>query len=101
MKLKILDEPSLEFGNGIHICPKAGIENQGVYDKKDELRRNELRVGMVGRGEGLDMLDVWLDYCTHAILGKAETPYPNLFRGFGGINQTYGFYTRLIRSPQF
>ncbi|MFW1645699.1 argonaute/piwi family protein [Acinetobacter guillouiae] len=101
MKLKILDEPSLEFGNGIHICPKAGIENQGVYDKKDELRRNELRIGMVGRGEGLDMLDVWLDFCTHAIPGKGETPYPNLFRGFGGINQIYGFYTRLIRSPQF
>ncbi len=100
MKLKILKEPFLEFGNGVHICPKAGIETMGVYDKKDELRRNELRVGMVGRGEGIDMLDVWLDYCTHAILGKAETKYPNLFRGFGGINENYGFYTRLIRSPQ-
>ena len=101
MKLKILKEPSLEFGNGVHICPKAGIETLGVYDKKDELRRTELRIGIVGRGEGIDMLDIWLDYCTHAIVGKEETKSPNLFRGFGGINESYGFYTRLIHSPQF
>lgn len=101
MKLRILQEPSLEFGNGLHICPKTGIERMGVYDKRDEFRRSELRLGMVGRGEGLDLLDMWLDNCTHAIVGKEDSKFPNLFRGFGGINQTYGFFTRLIYSTQF
>ncbi len=28
----------------------------GVYNTKDELRRSELRLGIVGRGEGVDKL---------------------------------------------
>lgn len=63
MKTKILQEPNLEFGNGVHICPKAGIENLGVYDIHDTLRQSELRLGIVGRGEGVDLMDVWLEKC--------------------------------------
>ena len=53
MKLTMLAEPLLEFGTGTHICPRTGIEHMGVYDKRDELRRTELRIGVVGRGEGI------------------------------------------------
>jgi hypothetical protein len=59
MKLTTLPEPLLEFGTGTHICPRTGIEHLGVYDKRDELRRTELRIGVVGRGEGIDLLDEW------------------------------------------
>lgn len=45
MKLTTLAEPLLEFGTGTHICPRTGIERMGVYDKRDELRRTELRIG--------------------------------------------------------
>jgi hypothetical protein len=61
MKLTTLAEPLLEFGTGTHICPRTGIEHMGVYDKRDELRRTELRIGVVGRGEGIDLLDDWLE----------------------------------------
>lgn len=101
MKLKTLDEPLLEFGTGTHICPRTGIEHMGVYDKRDELRRTELGVGVVGRGEGVDLLDEWLEKCRNGIERKKESKLLNLFRGFGGINQNYGFLTRLINSPQY
>jgi hypothetical protein len=101
MKLTTLGEPLLEFGTGTHICPRTGIEHMGVYDKRDELRRTELRIGVVGRGEGIDLLDEWLEKCRHGIERKNESKLLNLFRGFGGINQSYGFLTKLINSPQY
>lgn len=101
MKLSTLPEPLLEFGTGTHICPRTGIEHMGVYDKRDELRRTELRIGIVGRGEGIDLLDEWLEKCRDGIERKTESKLLNLFRGFGGINLEYGFLTRLINSPQY
>jgi hypothetical protein len=101
MKLTTLAEPLLEFGTGTHICPRTGIENMGVYDKRDELRRTELRIGVVGRGEGIDLFDEWLERCREGVERKTESQLLNLFRGFGGVNQSYGFLTRLINSPQY
>lgn len=101
MKLTTLPEPLLEFGTGTHICPRTGIEHLGVYDKRDELRRTELRIGVVGRGEGVDLLDDWLERCRNGIERKTESKLLNLFRAFGGISQDYGFLTRLINSPQY
>lgn len=101
MKLTMLAEPLLEFGTGTHICPRTGIEHMGVYDKRDELRRTELRIGVVGRGEGIDLLDEWLEMCRDGIERKTGSKLLNLFRGFGGINTDYGFLTRLINSPQY
>lgn len=101
MKLSTLSEPLLEFGNGAHICPRTGIETMGVYDQRDELRRTELRIGVVGRGEGVDLLDEWLGQCRDGIHRKAKSELLNLFRGFGGVNQHYGFLTRFINSPQY
>lgn len=101
MKLTTLAEPMLEFGTGTHICPRTGIEHMGVYDKRDENRRSELRIGVVGRGEGVDLLDEWLEKCRDGIERKTQSQLLNLFRGFGGINQNYGFLTRLINSPQY
>lgn len=99
LKLKVLEEPSLEFGNGSHICPKSGIENLGVYDTNDDLRQSELRLGVVGRGEGVDLMDVWLDRCEHGIEAK-ESNFPNLFKGFGGFTKQYGFFTKFLYGPQ-
>lgn len=42
----------------------------------------------VGRGEGVDLLDEWLVQCRSGIERKKESQLLNLFRGFGGINQT-------------
>lgn len=100
MEIKILKEPLLQFGSSSHICPRTGIERLGVYDTKDENRRSELRLGIVGRGEGIDALDVWLENCRQGFEAK-DSNFPNLFKGFGGINEQYGFFTKLLSSPQY
>ena len=100
MKISLLKEPLLQFGSGSHICPRTGIERMGVYDTKDSNRRTELRLGIVGRGEGIDALDVWLEHCREGIESK-DSKYPNLFKGFGGINEQYGFFTKILNSPQY
>lgn len=100
MKICLLKEPLLQFGTGSHICPRTGIERMGVYDTKDINRRTELRIGIVGRGEGIDALDVWLENCREGISPK-ESKFPNLFKGFGGINEHYVFFTKILSSPQF
>ncbi|GGY11286.1 hypothetical protein GCM10007160_42880 [Litchfieldella qijiaojingensis] len=98
MQIKILEEPKLEFANGVHICPKAGIETLGVYDKNDQFRQSELRLGIVGRGEGVDLLDLWIAKCQEGIEGK-ESKYSNLFRGFGGFSQHHGFFAKFLYGP--
>jgi len=100
MKVKVLSEPLLEFGKGTHICPRSGIERLGVYDQKDEFRKTELRLGIVGRGDGIDKLDIWLEKCRSGILPK-ESRLANLFKGFGGITESYGFHTKLLSSTAY
>ena len=95
MKFKLLEEPTLTFGRGDHVCPKTGIESLGVYDINDELRKSELRVGLVGRAKGIDDLNAWLQYCQSFIEGK-ESNQPNLFRGFGGFSDSHGYYCKLL-----
>jgi ribosomal protein L12E/L44/L45/RPP1/RPP2 len=56
---------------------------------------------VVGRGEGVDLLDDWLEKCRDGIERKQGSKLLNLFRGFGGISLDYGFLTRIINSPQF
>ena len=101
----MLKEPSLLFGNGEHICPKAGIENLGVYDTNDDFRQTELSLGIIGRGEGIDSMDVWLEECKNGLDPK-KSNFPNLFKGFMGFSKQKGFYTNfrygepLIRTIQ-
>ena len=100
MKVKVLAEPLLQFGSGTHICPRSGIERLGVYDQKDDFRKSELRLGIVARGEGVDKLDVWLEKCRSGVQAK-ESNLPNLFKGFGGVNEHHGFYSKLLSSLSY
>lgn len=95
MEFKVLDEPQLTFGKGDHVCPKTGIESLGVYDINDELRKSELRVGLVGRPKGINDLNGWLLQCQSFIEGK-EGKLPNLFRGFSGFSDAHGFHCKLL-----
>jgi len=95
LQIKILDEPLLEFGNGAHACPKVGIESLSVYDINEPLRRSEIRLGIVGRGEGIDLMDIWLSTCENGIEAK-DSKSKNLFRGFGGLSKDWGFHTKIL-----
>lgn len=96
MRLNFIEEPLLGFGNGEHVCPRAGITNYEVYDTRLAARREDLLVGAIGTSETLSKLDSWLRRCSKPIVGKLNSNQPNLFTSFCGFNKDVGFRARLV-----
>lgn len=91
MKLRYIEEPSLQFGNGHHICPKSGIYSLNPFDIA-QVRPDKITIGVVGKGESVDKVLEWIDGCKNHIDGKlSKTPHPNLFMNFCGFNKNIGF----------
>ena len=98
MKFNFIEEPKLEFGQGNHICPRAGITDYGVYDTRFTDRREKLFIGAVGTNETLEKLGDWLDKCSEFIPGKPDAAQPNLFPAFCGFNKEAGFKSEFVFS---
>jgi hypothetical protein len=91
MKLRYIEEPSLQFGTGHHICPKSGIYSFNPFDI-DQVRPEKITIGVVGKGESVDKVLEWIETCKNHIDGKqSKTPHPNLFMNFCGFNKNIGF----------
>lgn len=97
MRLFEIKEPRLEFGQGLHICPRAGIANYEVYDTVFEGRRDTILVGAVGTAEGLTKLANWLNACSQSIPSKKEkdTRQSNLYPAFCGFDKNSGFKSNI------
>jgi hypothetical protein len=96
MKLSHIQEPYLEFGQGQHICPRAGIAKYGVYDSRFTARRDKILIGAIGTSETLSKLKVWLERCAKPIPAKLDSRQPNLYPLFCGFNRQSGFQADLI-----
>ncbi|KMQ70112.1 argonaute/piwi family protein [Chryseobacterium koreense] len=91
MKLRYIEEPSLQFGTSHHICPKSGIYTYNPFDIT-QVRPEKITIGIVGKGESVDKVLEWLESCKSHINGKqSKTPHPNLFMNFCGFNKNVGF----------
>jgi hypothetical protein len=100
MNLRVIDEPSLLFGQGEHVCARAGITQFDVYDTNFRVRQNRLIVGAVGTRETLERLDIWLRRCSKPIPAKADSRQPNLFPPFCGFNLEGGFKAEMLMSEE-
>lgn len=100
MRLYELKEPDLEFGQGKHRCPRAGIATYDVYDTRVTARREQILVGAVGISDNLLKLSSWLDKCKNQIPPKPNADQPNLFPGFCGFNRQYGFKAEFNHSQE-
>jgi hypothetical protein len=109
MKIVSLDEPQLEFGDGTHICPKAGIAEHSVYDIRLKARRERILIGGIGTSEGLQNLSTYIGACRDEIPTKSNAKNPRLFAAFCGFNRNLGFHcefqhedeiTRRIRNTE-
>lgn len=96
MKLHFIEEPLLEFGQGEHICPRAGISHYSVYDTKFDARRERILVGAVGTSNNLSGLAHWLEQCSHGISPPPDSNQPNLFPAFCGFNSGTGFRANFV-----
>ncbi len=91
MKLRYIEEPSLQFGTAHHICPKSGIYSFNPFDIA-QVRPEKITIGVVGKGESVDKVLEWIESCKNHIVGKqSKTPHPNLFMNFCGFNKNIGF----------
>ncbi|MEI9945843.1 MAG: hypothetical protein WDN26_16685 [Chitinophagaceae bacterium] len=85
MKLRYINEPSLQFGTGQHICPKQGIFNYSPFDF-NQVRPEKINVGIIGKGESVDKVISWLESCRSHIKEKqSKNPHPNLFPNFSRL----------------
>jgi hypothetical protein len=96
MKINFFEEPEIEFANGLHICPRAGISQFDVYDSKVKARREKILVGGIGTSENLEKLVKWIQKCSGPIEGKKGSKQPNLFMPFCGVNQNSGFKVSFV-----
>lgn len=91
MRLRYIEEPSLQFGLGHHICPKSGIYSLNPFDI-EQVRPEKITIGVVGKSDSVDAVLEWIDSCKTHIAGKeSKTPHPNLFMNFCGFNKNIGF----------
>ena len=96
MKLRYIEEPSLQFGSGQHICPKAGIYNYNPFDN-NQVRPEKVTLGIVGRSDSVDKVLEWLESCkTHIAEKKSKNPHPKLFPNFCGFNSQVGFMSEMV-----
>jgi|ERR1017187_1036964 hypothetical protein len=91
MKLRYIEEPSLQFGVGQHICPKQGIYVYNPFDD-GQVRPEKITLGIIGKGESIEKILSWLESCKTHIDGKqSKNPHPKLFPNFPGFNKQIGF----------
>lgn len=91
MRLRYIEEPSLQFGLGHHICPKSGIYSLNPFDI-EQVRPEKITIGVVGKSDSVDAVLEWIDSCKTHIDGKeSKTSHPNLFMNFCGFNKNIGF----------
>lgn len=96
MKTYFIDEPELEFGQGTHVCPRAGITEYDVFDTRLSARREKILVGAVGTSDNLAKFKDWLDRCSDHIPAKADAKKPNLSPAFCGFNSNVGFKASIV-----
>ena len=96
MKVRYIEEPSLQFGENQHICPKYGIFNYNPFDIT-QVRPEIITIGIIGKGESVDKVLKWIESCKLHIDGKqSKNPHPNLFLNFCGFNKETGFKSEII-----
>ncbi|MBC6489677.1 hypothetical protein ACFSQD_05045 [Flavihumibacter stibioxidans] len=94
MKLRYIEEPSLQFGSNQHVCPKGGIVSYNPFDINN-VRPEKIVLGFVGKSESVDLVADWVKSCKYEIEGKkpkkGKRIITNLFPGFCGFNKNAGF----------
>jgi hypothetical protein len=113
MQPRYIEEPSLQFGNNQHLCPRAGISNYHPFDIIN-VRPEKVITGIVGKSEGIEKVCKWLDSCQHEIatkqVKKGKKQNLNLFPAFPGFNTEVAFnssikydetYLRKINNSDF
>ncbi|AKK71352.1 hypothetical protein OK18_00705 [Chryseobacterium gallinarum] len=99
MKVKLLEEPTLEFGLGESICPKRGIAGMSPYDF-DNVRPEKITLGFIGKSESIDNIASWLQTAKKSIKNNKQN-LRNLFPDFPGFNRDLAFHSEIAYDQSY
>lgn len=99
MKIKLLEEPTLEFGLGESICPKRGIAGMSPYDL-ESVRPEKITLGLIGKSESIDSITSWLQSAKKAIKNN-KLNLKNLFADFPGFNKDLAFQSEIVYDQSY
>lgn len=99
MKIKLLEEPSLEFGHGESICPKRGIAAMSPYDL-DSVRPEKITLGLIGQSESIDHITTWLQIAKKTVKNN-KLNLRNLFPDFPGFNKDLAFQSEIAYDQSY
>ena len=94
MTSHFLPEPELIFASSLHVCPRAGMKESGVYDL-DQIRPDSIKIAVVGLGESVDKVLEWLRVASLPLAEK-KSNQPTLFPPFPGFNAANTFFSRVV-----
>jgi hypothetical protein len=101
MKLRYIEEPSLQFGTDQHVCPKAGIFSFSPYDIS-QVRPEKITIGIIGKSDSIETVLEWLNRCkTHIQEKQTKNPHTNLFMNFCGFNKDIGFKSEIVYDDSY
>ncbi len=95
-----LPEPQLIFARHLRMVdPKTGLALYGPYDADEPGRRAQIRLGIIGTGETIDLLRRWIDQSRGKVIpirrvkqrGKMELRYmdPTVYPPFPGFGEVF------------
>ena len=96
MRVELLPEPDLEFGNGGRCQDiRFGIGHYGAFDYADDDGPRQIKLGFVGTDETITALTEWLARCEQEIPAKRSNQ-PRLYPPFPGFTTNHSFHSRFI-----
>lgn len=88
-------EPAILVGQGqMAPDPKAGLAQWGPWQGKDGAALGEMKIGIIGTGDTIQLAQQWLQRCRGRIDPHPDTD-PVLFPSFPGMESESGFSCRL------
>ncbi len=86
------DEPALQFAaQGVHVDPKSGLARFGPFSVNDpRFHRSTVRIGVIGTGEMVELVNQWFEQCSRAIPAEDGSP------DFPGFSHQTGFACRVL-----
>lgn len=100
MKVELLNEPDLEFGDcGTHPDIRFGLMRYGPLDYAQPSAPKTIRLGIVGSPQSVSGVCSWLEQCGRGIAAKPSRQ-PNLFPPFPGTGPEDGLRCSLVMSHE-
>lgn len=87
MKADYVDEPELQFADGVHVDIRAGIAELGALDRAESFVPRPIRLGVVGSTASVDGVRNWLQQCADGV-ASAEDRLRDLRPDFPSMSVT-------------